>query len=163
MAPALELTWIAAPIGLLALAAVAGAWWWRRRSRPWDEAARLAREQAECLRALEARLARLEAAARGPRKEAKKEAASCPPPPSPPANATVWRCDRGEPEASAQPTLIAVPALGTSTAGEGAAAAELERRFGAIWALADSGAPLDAIVRQTGLPIGQVELILGLR
>ena len=33
----------------------------------------------------------------------------------------------------------------------------------AIWALADAGAPAEAIARETGQPIGQVELILGLR
>jgi hypothetical protein len=61
--------------------------------------------------------------------------------------------------------LIAVPNL--ATAGSEAAAieagAELGRRFGAIWEMADAGEPTATIARATGHPIGQVELILGLR
>jgi hypothetical protein len=61
--------------------------------------------------------------------------------------------------------LIAVPSL--ATAGSEAAAieagAELGRRFGAIWEMADAGEPTATIARTTGHPIGQVELILGLR
>jgi hypothetical protein len=61
--------------------------------------------------------------------------------------------------------LITVPSLaanGSSTAAI-EAAAELGRRFGPIWDLADSGQPPSEIARTTGQPIGQVELILGLR
>jgi hypothetical protein len=39
----------------------------------------------------------------------------------------------------------------------------LGRRFAAVWEMADSGATPEAIARETGHPIGQVELILGLR
>ena len=39
----------------------------------------------------------------------------------------------------------------------------LQQRYAAIWDLADSGASPDVIARATGLPIGQIELILGLR
>ena len=39
----------------------------------------------------------------------------------------------------------------------------LARRFGPIWELADKGRSPGAIARETGQPIGQVELILGLR
>jgi len=66
--------------------------------------------------------------------------------------------------AVADPTLIAVPNLAASSSAEPEpASAELGQRFGAIWELADSGAPAEAIARATGQPIGQVELILGLR
>jgi hypothetical protein len=77
------------------------------------------------------------------------------------------RVDPGEATAVGGPTLITVPALSLSASGaaaEAAAAAEeLGRRFGAIWGLADAGATADAIACTTELPIGQVELILGLR
>ncbi len=39
----------------------------------------------------------------------------------------------------------------------------LSQRYAAIWDLADSGASPDVIARATGQPIGQIELILGLR
>jgi hypothetical protein len=62
------------------------------------------------------------------------------------------------------PTLIAIPSLSAiSSEASAVAAAELGRRFGAIWALADAGQAPEAIARATGQPIGQVELILGLR
>jgi hypothetical protein len=61
--------------------------------------------------------------------------------------------------------LITVPSLATngSTTAATEAAAELGRRFGPIWDLADSGHAPSEIARRTGQPIGQVELILGLR
>jgi hypothetical protein len=74
------------------------------------------------------------------------------------------RSDRAAPSAVAGPTLIAVPSLTAAPADTSdAAAAELAERFGAIWALADAGQTPEAIARSTGQPIGQVELILGLR
>ena len=39
----------------------------------------------------------------------------------------------------------------------------LSQRYAAIWDLADTGASPDVIARATGQPIGQIELILGLR
>ena len=39
----------------------------------------------------------------------------------------------------------------------------LKERYAAIWALADSGATLEQMARATSQPIGQIELILGLR
>ncbi|HEX8204327.1 MAG TPA: hypothetical protein VF590_27865, partial [Isosphaeraceae bacterium] len=70
---------------------------------------------------------------------------------------------RQGPGTGAGPTLIAVPDLAGPPGEAEAASAELARRFGAIWDLADAGAPAEAIARGTGQPIGQVELILGLR
>ncbi len=63
------------------------------------------------------------------------------------------------------PTLIEVPSLAAPLPAQPPSelAAELDRRFGPIWGLADAGLPLDEIVRRTGHPIGEVELILGLR
>lgn len=63
------------------------------------------------------------------------------------------------------PTLIAVPSLASpgSEAVASEASAELGRRFGAIWTMADAGDSLGSIAKATGHPVGQVELILGLR
>jgi hypothetical protein len=74
------------------------------------------------------------------------------------------RADRAKASAVGGPTLIVVPSLAARVpGGSAAAAAELGERFGAIWALADAGETPEAITRITGHPIGQVELILGLR
>lgn len=56
-----------------------------------------------------------------------------------------------------------MPDLAPPTAPSAEVVAEMARRFGGIWDLADSGASPLAIARATGQPIGQVELILGLR
>lgn len=77
---------------------------------------------------------------------------------------TMRRVDHAESNAVAGPTLIAIPNMSAnSPTGPASATAELGRKFGAIWELADAGAPSEAIARTTGQPIGQVELILGLR
>ena len=56
-----------------------------------------------------------------------------------------------------------MPDLAATAAEPSPAATELARRFGAIWDLADAGSTAEAIARRTDQPIGQVELILGLR
>jgi hypothetical protein len=160
MSPALAMALIVILSVLLACAsAAAGALWWRARSWPVAEAARLADALATQQRALDAIRARLEAGA------AAEEARPAP-------AGSSWlsdgpgpsrRVDRKGPGAAAGPTLIAVPDLAGPPAEAAAASAELARRFGAIWDLADSGASAEAIARGTGQPIGQVELILGLR
>jgi hypothetical protein len=66
-------------------------------------------------------------------------------------------------DCSHEPALIAVPNLeGEPHDREGSVSA-LKERYAAIWALADNGAKPDVIARATGQPIGQIELILGLR
>jgi hypothetical protein len=40
---------------------------------------------------------------------------------------------------------------------------DLGRRYGAIWDLAEAGASPESIARDTGQPVGEVELILGLK
>lgn len=69
------------------------------------------------------------------------------------------------PTEAPQPLLIAIPQLSTPDSTEEAAAAmaELSRRFSAIWSLANQGCPPDEVSRRTGSPIGEVELILGLK
>jgi hypothetical protein len=65
----------------------------------------------------------------------------------------------------AGPTLITVPSLasnGSEAVAQGASG-ELSRRYSAIWNLADSGESVASIAQSTGHPLGEVELILGLR
>ncbi len=62
-----------------------------------------------------------------------------------------------------EPTLIAVPDLGAeSGCSEARSVDEFGDRHGEAWALAAEGVPPGEIARQTGQPIGQVELIVGL-
>ncbi len=74
------------------------------------------------------------------------------------------RLDRRQQVSADGPVLITLPSLASVPVGTSSeVAAEFDRRFGPIWALADAGTPPDEIARQTGHPVGQVELILGLR
>ena len=152
MSPALELALILIlAAALSAASAIAGILWWRTRTRPLLDAARLAAELAERQRALEVLLARFEAA----------EQKRSPSPKRTPSTASrTLRRDAAEPIPG--PTLIAVPDLAVPAEPSGVSE-ELTRRFGAIWELADAGHGAAAIARRTGQPIGQVELILGLR
>jgi hypothetical protein len=59
--------------------------------------------------------------------------------------------------------LIAIPNLASTASDREATLSSLTQRYAAIWALADTGASPDVIARATGQPIGQIELILGLR
>lgn len=73
------------------------------------------------------------------------------------------RADAAKPPAIS--TLIEIPDV-TSKGGVAApsdALIEFENRFGLIWGMADEGRGEDEIARATGYPIGQIELILGLR
>jgi hypothetical protein len=62
-----------------------------------------------------------------------------------------------------EPALIAVPNLEGEAPDRDINVSALKERYAAIWALADSGSKPDIIARATGQPIGQIELILGLR
>ncbi len=123
----------------LALAAVLmalGAVWLRLRALPLAETARLMEDLAKRQRELETLLARLDAA--------RTATAAAPEPatgaPSADSSARpVRRLDRAVPSAVAGPTLIAVPNMAAKP-GATSASAELGRKFGAIWALADEGA-----------------------
>lgn len=68
--------------------------------------------------------------------------------------------DRGAAEG---PRLIRVPKLDAAPDDRRAALDGLAERHAAIWNLRDAGASADTIARATGQPIGQIELILGLR
>ena len=62
-----------------------------------------------------------------------------------------------------EPRLIAIPNLASTASDREATLSSLTQRYAAIWTLADTGASPDVIARATGQPIGQIELILGLR
>jgi hypothetical protein len=73
---------------------------------------------------------------------------------------------RADQAARNEPTLIAIPDLGAVEAVEEEfderAGSELGERHGEAWTLAAAGVPPEEIARQTGQPIGQIELIVGL-
>jgi hypothetical protein len=62
-----------------------------------------------------------------------------------------------------EPPLITVPNLASTSPDRQAMHGALSQRYAAIWTLADGGASSDVIARATGQPIGQIDLILGLR
>lgn len=72
------------------------------------------------------------------------------------------RIDRGS-AVRRKPTLIAVPDLSAAPAAGTEPARTLRQRYQEIWSQADAGLDAEAIARQAGQPIGQVELILSLR
>jgi hypothetical protein len=69
---------------------------------------------------------------------------------------------RTEPD-EADTSLISVPNLAAGPEDREPSSNSLSQRYAAIWTLADQGATPDAIAKATGQPIGQIELILGLR
>ncbi len=73
------------------------------------------------------------------------------------------RADKAGAESMPAPTLIAVPSLAAPPSEREASINGISERYAAIWSLADSGASTDVIARATGQPIGQIDLILGLR
>jgi hypothetical protein len=60
-------------------------------------------------------------------------------------------------------SLISVPDLAAGPEDRDISSNSLSQRYSAIWTLADQGASPDVIAKATGQPIGQIELILGLR
>jgi hypothetical protein len=149
--------WLALAVVLIVLVAV----WRRLRALPLAETARLVEDLAKRQRELEALWNRMESA-RSASADVRESADAASTLKSVPGGTR--RVDRAESSAVAGPTLIAVPNLAASaTDGPASVSAELSRKFGTIWAQADAGASAEAIAQSTGQPIGQVELILGLR
>jgi len=62
-----------------------------------------------------------------------------------------------------EPALIAVPSLAGAPNEREASVSGLTERYAAIWTLAENGGSPEVIARATGQPIGQINLILGLR
>jgi hypothetical protein len=161
----LEMALIVMPTVLLVLVSgLAGALWWRVRSQPVFDLAHLAELLAARLRTLEQLLTRLDAGA-----------TDAGVPEARPARGGALAKRKGfslaaeVPKSKAVedgvgPTLIAVPDIAEAGHSSPATrAAELGQRFGTIWELAATGASAEQIARRTGQPVGQVELILGLR
>jgi hypothetical protein len=160
----LEMALIVIPTVLLALVSgLAGALWSRVQAQPLVEAAHLAEVLAERLRTLDQLLAKLEAGAGGT-----GAAAVRPGPGGGGAKRKGFSLAAEAPgarEENVGPTLIAVPDLAQAAGhpSPATAAAELGQRFETIWELAATGASAEVIARRTSQPVGQVELILGLR
>ncbi|MGO9468388.1 MAG: hypothetical protein ACLQIB_13420 [Isosphaeraceae bacterium] len=137
-----------------------------RRSRCEQELDRRWRETVDRLGALEARIAQIDATSQDHAAIDKQSAESIVP------HGPHWprllhaRPERGEKarvESMPAPTLIAVPSLAPPPSEREASINGISQRYAAIWSLADSGASTEVIARATGQPIGQIELILGLR
>jgi hypothetical protein len=159
MPPALIMALLITLAALLAaVSALAGALWWRVRNIPTVHAAHLAKTLAERQEVLETLIARLEAASKP---KAKSPIARRFPDPS--TLTTTHRVDTAETTMPPGPTLIAVPNIAGATELPASPPKGLTHRFSPIWELADKGASAEAIARVTGQPVGQVELILGLR
>lgn len=149
---------------LAIVSALAGMLWWRLRTlRAYQSIEALVQELAKRLQEVETILERLESIEEKGFSAVRKP--DSPPllfPKGPPPD---WRVDPPASGSSATgPTLIAVPNLaGPLTEILESTAEELTERYRPIWEQADSGESPEAIARSSGLPIGQVELILGLR
>jgi hypothetical protein len=114
---------------------------------------KLGRDSARRLEALEVRLAKLESpVGKEPAKPIATRTRAKPAPGR--------RTDRSAPPGR---TLISVPDLAASSPVSTPPPDDLTRRFGAIWDLAEAGVSPESIARDTGQPIGQIELILGLQ
>jgi hypothetical protein len=159
---------VAAAFLLLGIAASPLAWVavLHRRSRSEGQVERRFLELAGRLQALQHRLERCEAAPKGDRGSGKARSTWGPRDrPIRPSEGS----GRGGGAASLaatgidDPTLIAVPRLAPTATDRRAAMEALSQRYAAIWSLADTGASAEVIARATGQPIGQIELILGLR
>lgn len=66
-------------------------------------------------------------------------------------------------EATPPANLISVPNLAVSGVAHVSPESDLNQRCASVWDLAEAGASAEAIARTTGHPIGEIELILGLK
>jgi hypothetical protein len=161
---------VAAAFLLLGIAASPLAWvaLLQRRSRSERQSEQRFHDLAGQLRAVQRRLERCEASFK-PRTAHGPSQPACAAREWPTRASTPWDAVGAGPLASSSaggpddPTLIAVPNLAAASQDRQAALNGLNQRYAAIWSLADTGAPPDVIARATGQPIGQIELILGLR
>lgn len=141
---------VVACVLLTALVALCSRIWTRLRTLPASDVTRLLDELKHEQRALRSVLERLDAGTASGRGSVLNEKRA-------------HRFDEAQASAVPGPTLIAVPNLAAAPDTANAASEELGQRFGPLWSLADGGLSPEAIAQRTGQPIGQVELILGLR
>jgi hypothetical protein len=161
---------VAAAFLLLGIAVSPLAWVaiWNRRSRSERLSDRRFFELKDQLRALDERMAGCESSLLVHQSGNDSPHASTTRPRPIRTTATMaWlRSDGGEsaPGVSpGEPRLIVVPNLESAAGDREAMLSGLTQRYAAIWTLADTGASPEVIARATGQPIGQIELILGLR
>lgn len=140
---------------LAAVSAIAGSLWCRVRSQPMADAIHMAR----ALLARRVLLDQLVDHMEVPESLEQADAATSPDETSP-LILSQSRADQAESATARGPRLITVPDLSAPPA---PAATALAERFSSIWDLADAGASAESIARVTGQPLGQVELVLGLR
>lgn len=167
-------TWLVVAVGaaflLLGIAVSPLAWVaiLHRRDRAARDSERGLRELAEQLQSVRGRLDRCESSLST---TLRHDAGAAAPPglagpavfrrPAAPGRSRPARDDAAGDDDPREPKLITVPKL---AAGDRPTVdAGLGQRYAAIWDLARTGATADVIARATGQPIGQIELILGLR
>jgi hypothetical protein len=156
---------------LLAVAWPAVAWFvlTRRQARSEQSVERRFADLTHQSRALEARLERFfEEFGKTPAREGELEHAQMSRPRwSGPSWPTTRAQQRRNPATTwvdgAEPPLIVVPNLAAAANDREVVVNGLTQRYAAIWSLAASGSSAEVIARATGQPIGQIELILGLR
>jgi hypothetical protein len=162
---------VAAAFLLLGIATSPLAWvaLMHRRSRMERQTDRRFLELTGQLRALHDRLERCESSFQALRgRDADPERVAVPRLRPMRGTATVGRLGADRVESASgvgpdEPRLIAIPNLASTANDRESTVSSLNQRYAAIWSLADTGASPDVIARATGQPIGQIELILGLR
>jgi hypothetical protein len=158
---------VAAAFLLLGIAASPLAWvaLTHRRSRMERQTDRRFLELTGQLRALQERLEQCESSYQ----TLKRNGAELPGPGAPrprsfrPGRLGTERVEAATSVGQDEHKLIAIPNLASTASDREATLSSLTQRYAAIWTLADTGASPDVIARATGQPIGQIELILGLR
>jgi hypothetical protein len=121
------------------------------------------------LRELESRIVQLESAGSDGRRSQSPALARASTRADSPAEATRhvkspwWRVPSVGAKNPDELSLISVPNLEPARSDRGVTVNGLKERYATIWELADSGATIEQMARATGQPIGQIELIIGLR
>ncbi len=161
---------VAAAFLLLGIACSPLAWvaLHHRRSRSEQRMEGRWNELSGQVRSLEARLAQSEAFRRAHMGNGQAAAEQAMPSRRPgssrPSNGAWREHSRGTAaDAPLEPALIAVPSLAGAPNDREASVSGLTERYAAIWTLAENGGSPEVIARATGQPIGQIDLILGLR
>jgi hypothetical protein len=161
---------VAATSLLLGVVCPLVAWWAinNRQARLEHHLERRIGELTHQLQAMEFRLERFEDTGKTPAAEGNPvRSQQSRPRWSGPSWPTIGTQQRHDPAATrvdaSEPPLIAVPNLAAAANDRDVVVNGLTQRYAAIWSLAASGSSAEVIARATGQPIGQIELILGLR
>jgi hypothetical protein len=162
--------WFMLPVALaILLLSVAWLMMTRRQARSEQSVERRFADLTHQLRALEARLERFfEEFGKTPAREGELVHSQTS---RPRWSGPLWPITRAQPRRNpattrvdgAEPPLIVVPNLAAAANDREVVVNGMTQRYAAIWSLAASGSSAEVIARATGQPIGQIELILGLR